>query len=209
MASWVVMSIRLTDDTCFRESFLENRTLGNRPTFGTSLSSGVFLVFYIADVFTVRKRSLGQGDNFTSLCHSYCPQWGEGGWPPSMHHRSHDQGVYMGGCLHPGGLSLGGWLSPGRGLPPGGSTSRESASSNWGSASRGFGQTPWALWDAVYKRAVHILLECILVLHMHSCAFWEDRQEQVIIYGRYTDTDMEKSLMEQNNFVLKSILRRS
>ena len=32
-----------------------------------------------------------------------------------------------------------------------------------GSASMGVGQTPPALWDMVNKRAVRILLECILV----------------------------------------------
>ena len=43
---------------------------------------------------TARKRSLGQGNIFTSMCHSFCPH--VGGWLPSMHHRSHDWR-----CLHP------------------------------------------------------------------------------------------------------------
>ena len=38
-------------------------------------------------LITARKRSLGQGSVFTLVCHSI-----QGGWPPSMHHRSHDQG---------------------------------------------------------------------------------------------------------------------
>ena len=58
---------------------------------------------------------------------------GEGSWLPSMHHRSHDRGVCIQGGLHPGGV----------------------------------GHTPLEihgiLRDTVNKRAVLILLECILV----------------------------------------------
>ena len=42
-------------------------------------------------VITARKRSLGQGNVFTPTCLST-----RGGWLPSMHHRTHDQGA----CLH-------------------------------------------------------------------------------------------------------------
>ena len=49
-------------------------------------------------MFTARKRSLVQGNVFTGVC----PQ--EGGWLPSIHHRSHDQGRSALGGLHPGGL---------------------------------------------------------------------------------------------------------
>ena len=64
------------------------------------------IIFRVATryVFTNDKRSLGQGNVFTGVCHSFCPQ-GEGGWLPIMHHRSHP------GCLPAGGLNLGG-------LPP-------------------------------------------------------------------------------------------
>ena len=55
-------------------------------------------------IFTARKRSLGQGNIFTSVCHSFCPRGGEG--------------------LHPGG----GGLHPGGVLHWGGSASRVSAS---------------------------------------------------------------------------------
>ena len=48
-------------------------------------------------VFTTRKRSLGQGNVFTRVCHSVHDGGGRG-WLSSMHHRSHDQ--------HPGG-----WLT--------------------------------------------------------------------------------------------------
>ena len=37
-------------------------------------------------IFTARKRSLGQGNIFTSMCHSFCPQGGvclRGGVPPT------------------------------------------------------------------------------------------------------------------------------
>ena len=65
-------------------------------------------------IFTVRKRSLGQGNVFTSVCYSV-----------------------RGGSLHPEGA-----LHPG-----------------------GVGQTPHKiLQDTVNERAVHILLECILVM---------------------------------------------
>ena len=40
-------------------------------------------------MFTARKRSLGQGNVFTPVCHSVHI---EGGLLPSMHHRSHDLG---------------------------------------------------------------------------------------------------------------------
>ena len=55
-------------------------------------------------VFTTRKRSLGQGNVFTPVCHSV--HGGRGGWLPSMNHRSHHQGsgLHSGeGVLHPGG----------------------------------------------------------------------------------------------------------
>ena len=47
-------------------------------------------------VITARKRSLGQGNVFTPVCHSVhnC-----GGWLPTMHHRSHDRGSAFGGTL--------------------------------------------------------------------------------------------------------------
>ena len=40
------------------------------------------------------KRSLGQGNILTSVCHSFCPQGGLGwvGLLPNMHHRSYDWG---------------------------------------------------------------------------------------------------------------------
>ena len=58
-------------------------------------------------VITDRKRSLGQGNIFTTVCHSV---HSGRGWLPSMHHRSHDQGE----GLHQGGsVSMrGGWQTP-------------------------------------------------------------------------------------------------
>ena len=72
-----------------------------------------------------------------------------GGWFAGMHHRSHDQGG-----LPPGGLHQ-------EGLPPG-----------WGSTYRGCADPPdihGILWDMVNKRAVRILLECILVSRVYTC----------------------------------------
>ena len=48
------------------------------------------------------------------VCLSFCPQ---GGWLPSMHHRSHDQGGSASGggvCIQggEGGLHPGGWSDP-------------------------------------------------------------------------------------------------
>ena len=128
--------------------------------------------FQILSIVTARKRSLGQGNVFTGLCHSFCPWGGGGGWLPSIHHRSHDQG----------GLHLGG-------LPPWGICIQEGGLIPRGSASRGVGQTPlpqrhMRLWDMANKWAVCILLECILVFkvnvaqpytsylpHFHMCLF--------------------------------------
>ena len=43
-------------------------------------------------------------------CVSFCPQGGEG-WFPSMHHRSHDQGVCIQEDSHPGSMHQGGFAS--------------------------------------------------------------------------------------------------
>ena len=114
---------------------------------------------------------MGQGNVFTGVClstgagvgfaacvtgHTTSIRWGGGGgsWLPSMHHRSHDQHL---GCVHPEGLRLGclptGEL--GGGLHPGGSTYS------------GVGQTPL---PELEKQAVHILLECFLVLSIEIIA---------------------------------------
>ena len=71
----------------------------------------------IQAIFIAYKRSLGQGNIFTSMCHSFCQQGVGGSWFPSMHHRSHDQGDLYPGGLHP---CIQGGLHPGRGLgrPP-------------------------------------------------------------------------------------------
>ena len=96
-------------------------------------------------VFTARKRSLGQGNIFTPVCHSV--HGGGGAW---------SQGVGVPGRGVPGrGVCSGGVPASGGGgtcsqgcLLPGGAWSR-------GSARGGGGE--------LLLRAVHILLECILV----------------------------------------------
>ena len=53
--------------------------------------TGLFCVIRVKlkRLISTPKRSLGQGNVFTHVCHSV---HGEGGvWLPSMHHRSHDQ----------------------------------------------------------------------------------------------------------------------
>ena len=58
-------------------------------------------------ILIARKRSLGQGNIFRSVCQEFCPQRG---WYPSMPCRSHDRpagGSALGGLL-PGGACSGG-----------------------------------------------------------------------------------------------------
>ena len=43
-------------------------------------------------LITARKRSLGQGNVFTPVCHSVHGGGGRRGLCPNMHHRSHDSG---------------------------------------------------------------------------------------------------------------------
>ena len=89
-------------------------------------------------VFIARKRSLGQGNVFTPVCHSV-----------------HRRGSAFRGDLHPEG-----------GLHPGGSASIGGSASKGGLHRRlgGGSRTPhWILWDTVNERTVRILLECILV----------------------------------------------
>ena len=73
-----------------------------------------------------------------------------GGWLPSMHHRSHDQGVCIRQGLHLGGLHPGeGGLHPGEGvcIQGRGSASRGGVCIQGGSASRGVGQTTPHSWN--------------------------------------------------------------
>ena len=61
---------------------------------------------------------MGQGNVFIPVCHSTHGDGG-GGWLPSMHHRSHDQGDQglhpLEVCIHGGGLNLRRWGSAFRG----------------------------------------------------------------------------------------------
>ena len=64
-------------------------------------------------IVTARKRSLGQGNVFTPVCHSVH----RGGHCPSMHHRSHGRGVSVqGGSLSRRVSVWGVWTEPP--LPP-------------------------------------------------------------------------------------------
>ena len=97
-------------------------------------------------LITARKRSLGQGNIFTSVWHEFC----------------------SGGCLLPGGGSGPGGLLQGRCLLLGGAWSG-------GLLPRGVpgGYTPPG---RLLLRAVRILLKCILVDWMSSlfCGFWSN-----------------------------------
>ena len=85
------------------------------------------------EIFTARKRSLGQGNIFTSLCQEFCSQVGE-------------EGAWSGGVPGP------------RGVPgPGGAWSREVPGPR-----RVCGEPPPPP-ERLLLRAIRILLECILV----------------------------------------------
>ena len=62
----------------------------------------------LLNFFTARQRNLGQGNIFTSICHSVQRGWGV--LLSSMYHRSHDQRVYLQGVTLPpgGGSTFGG-----------------------------------------------------------------------------------------------------
>ena len=89
----------------------------------------------------------GQGNVFTHVCHSV--HRGGGGWLPSMHHRSHNLGVYIQGW---------GSASRGRGYVSGG---EGGCIQGWGFVSGGGWTDPPPA--ELGKRAVRILLECFLV----------------------------------------------
>ena len=86
--------------------------------------------WYSTTIFTTRKRSFGQGNVFTPVCHPV--HKGREGLLQNMHYRSHDKGVYIQVGLHPGDLH------------PGGSASRAFCIGGGG-----VGQTfPQDTWDA-------------------------------------------------------------
>ena len=95
---------------------------------------------------------LGQGNIFTSVCHSV--QRGRG-LLPSMYYGSHDQG----GLPPGGGSACRGGLYPGRG---------SAFSGSWADPTP---KIHGILWDTVNKRSVCILLECILVPNLYTSAF--------------------------------------
>ena len=119
---------------------------------------------FISQDFYRPQTKFGQGNIFTGVSLSR-----GGGWLTSMYHRSHDWGV----CLRGGGSASKGEGSASRGTrvciqgvgqyPP---------MSAYG---RGVRQTPSSpppkihgiLQDTVNKRAIRILLECILVYISH------------------------------------------
>ena len=116
----------------------------------------LFLKIIFTTIFTTRKRSLGQGNIFTSVCQEFCSQgggaWSQGGassggaWSRGVC----SGGVCFGGCLVLGGVcSQGGAWSWGVLLP--------------GGSARGGGVLGGDPPGRLLPRAVCILLECILV----------------------------------------------
>ena len=83
-------------------------------------------------VITGHKRSLGQGNIFTSVCHSFCPK-GRGLHPRGSASRgvSASRGSLHPGGLHPGGVCIQEW-----------SVFRGVSASGGGVCSQGGGQTP-------------------------------------------------------------------
>ena len=94
-------------------------------------------------IFTASKRSLRHGNIFTGVCLSI------GGWLPSMHHRSHDQGVCIegegvcnqgvGACIQGYGVCIQGESAfwEGRG-----------SASEWVCMWEGLGRCPTGTWKA-------------------------------------------------------------
>ena len=111
-------------------------------------------------IFTAHKRSLGQGNIFRSVCHEFCPQGG--------------RGEYLGRYNPPGpGTLPGASTPPGPGTPPLGQVHPPGQVQPPLGPGTPPGQVhPWdkvhppeqcMLGDTGNKRAVRILLECILV----------------------------------------------
>ena len=141
-----VLKIKIADiRRIIKRRFLLRHVVSIRPLY--MWNRGLFqFVFKERWSWTHIYVSLGQGNTFTGVRHSFCPRrwgggcwlpsprgWGGGCWPPSMDHRSHGQGG-----LHPGeflhlrrggvwGSAFRGSASKGyasrRGLHPGGSSS--------------------------------------------------------------------------------------
>ena len=123
--------------------------------------SPTLLLYFI--IFTARKRSLGQGNIFTSVCQKFCPQRGG----------ACSGGVWSWGCLLLGG---GGFWS--RGAYSRGFRSRRGCLLlGWGGLVLGGVSRPTSKGEIegdqvqsprprrLLLRAVRILLECILVQH--------------------------------------------
>ena len=136
-------------ETCsnlFTRSLEENPSRGRRKYGGRAGGMHPTGTLCCCFLFTARKRSLGQGNIFTSVCQEFCSQGG-GAWSRGIC----PGGVCSGGCLVLGGLCSGGGCLVLGGLLPG----------------ECLLETPQR---RLLLRAVRILLECILV----GCCFAVD-----------------------------------
>ena len=131
----------------------------------------IVIICAVVFVFTARKRSLGQGNIFRSVCQEFCPRGGGGGIPACLAgFQAHIQGGCLGGSggggllVHSQGGSLGG-SGPGpqprakfRGIWPGGYL-LGGVTCSLIRGEGGCGDPPVTASAA----ALRILLECILV----------------------------------------------
>ena len=154
-----------------REQLLTS--LGNEVFFKNSLpSSGYHLtvvtvfklilqnLHFPEHIITARKRSLGQGNVFTPVCHSVHGGWGGGVSVPGR----------ITGRMIGGGLCPRGTMSGGRGdLCPRGSVARGVSVQGGLCPRRVSVQVPTPPYS--HERAVHILLECILVKIEYTAYF--------------------------------------
>ena len=113
-------------------------------------------------VITTRKRSLGQGNIFTPVCHSV---HGGGGYP-SIHCRWYPSMPCSKGVCYPSMPCSRGGAWSGEGLLPGGGLLLGGVYSQGGSAGGGRGCLVETSPGLLLLWAVHILLECILVFYI-------------------------------------------
>ena len=135
------------------------------------ISEGYRLVVFVVVVITTRKRSLGQGNIFSSVCQEFCSRGGTlAGTPPG---RYTPQGRYTSpGQVHPfwAGTPPPGRYTPGQvhpqaATPPGRYTllCRYTPLGRYPPPGRYTPREQCMIGDTGNKRTVRILLECILV----------------------------------------------
>ena len=116
-----------------------------------------------------RKRSLGQGNIFTNVCHSFCSWMGGGGGSRLGFPTCITSHMTRGSASRGGSASRRGGLHPGGGSASWGVCIQRRSASRRGVCICGVciqrvdRHPHWILRDTVNKRAVHILLLCNLL----------------------------------------------